>query len=109
MADNCQFTSRNAFDETRQIVQIFSQSVAAALRPVGIAVSPKVGCQHMKMGLQRLRYGVPATAMIAAAMDQDQGWGVLIAPVCIMQPKALRLVEATFWTGHRAFNPVDGR
>jgi hypothetical protein len=26
-----------------------------------------------------------------------------------MQPKALRLVEATFWTGHRAFNPVDGR
>src|SRR5665647_448493 len=106
MADNCHFTCRNALYETRQIVHIFGQGVAAPFRPVGIAMSPKVGRQYVKMGLQRLRNCVPATAVIAAAMDQDQGWSFLIAPVCIMQPKALRLVEATFWTGHRAFNPV---
>jgi hypothetical protein len=54
----------------------------------------------MKMGLQRSGDQVPASTMVPAAMNQKHEWSILIAPVRIMQPKALRLEEATFRNGH---------
>ena len=44
----------------------------------------------MPVVAQFLCHPIPAARMIAAAMDQEQGRRVGVAPVDIIQPKALR-------------------
>src|SRR5215217_3980501 len=105
MADDRGLSCPYVPHEPRQVVDIFGQRVAAAFRPVGIAVAAKVGGEHMKMRLQCAGDCVPATAMIAPAMDQKQGRSILIAPVGVMQPQALRDEEAALRSGHCSFNP----
>jgi len=100
MAYDRHLLRRRAAHQTRQVVHIFGQRIAAAPGPVGIAMAAQVGGQHMKMRLQRPGDQVEAAAMIAAAMDQQHRRRIRVAPVPIMQPQPLRLVEAAFRTGH---------
>ena len=77
-----------------QIVDVIGQAVAAAFRPLGIAVPAQIGRDDVKIRPQRPRHLVPAAGVIEAAMDQQQQWRRCVAPVGVVQPKSVRLVEA---------------
>ena len=51
------------------------------------------------MRLQCTSDRIPTTAVVAAAMDEEQRRCRLIAPVGIMQPQALGFVETVFCVG----------
>lgn len=52
-------------------------------------MTAQIGREHVKMRLKRAGDGVPAPAMIAAAMDQDGDGRAVIAPIGIVQPQAV--------------------
>lgn len=73
-----------------------------------MSLDAQIGRDHMEVRLQRAGDGIPAPAMIAAAMDQDERRSVLVAPIGIVQPQAMGLVVATLRGGHRGY-PFTGR
>ena len=52
-------------------------------------MTAQVRREHMKVRLQRAGEAVPAAAMIAPAVDQNDGRRILVAPVRVVQPQAL--------------------
>ena len=53
-------------------------------------MATQVRCNDVPIMAQFLSNPVPAARMVAAAMDQKQGWRIGVAPIDIVQPKALR-------------------
>ena len=62
-------------------------------------MTTEIGGHNVKMRLQCTSDRIPTTAVVAAAMDEEQRRYRLIAPVGIMQPQALGFVETVFWVG----------
>ena len=62
-------------------------------------MATEIGGHNVEMRLQCTSDRIPTTAVVAAAMDEDQRRRRLITPVGIMQPQTLRFVETIFRVG----------
>ena len=72
-----------------QIVNVIGQAVAAAGRPVGLAVPAKVGSNDMKRRPQRSRQLIPAAGVIEPTMNQDQWRRRWVTPIREVKSKPL--------------------
>ena len=63
--------------------------------------------EHMEIRLQRACDEIPTAAVIAPAVHQQQQRRIRVAPVRVVQPQTLRVVEMTLRLGHeRGHAPV---
>jgi hypothetical protein len=72
-----------------QIVNVIGQAVAAAGRPIGIAVPAKVGSNDMKRRPQRSRQMIPTARVIEPTMKQDQRRRRRVTPIREVKSKPL--------------------
>ena len=72
-----------------QIVNVIGQAVAAAGRPVGLAVPAKVGSNDMKRRPQRSRQMIPTAGVVETAMNQNQRRRRGVTPIREVKPKPL--------------------
>ncbi len=107
MTDNCCFLHCRGTHQTCQVIHVIRQTVAAAFRPTGVSMATEIGGHNMKVRLQCSSDPIPAAAMVAASMDEDQRRRCAITPIGIMQPQALGFVEAVCrtdqWRNHFIF------
>jgi hypothetical protein len=70
-------------------------------------MATEIGGHNMKVRLQCSSDLIPAAAVVAASMDEDQRRRCAITPIGIMQPQALGFVEAVCrtdqWRNHFIF------
>ena len=71
-------------DQLRQIVNKCGHFVIAIGRPRAVAMAPQIRGNDMPVMTQFFGYPIPATRVIAAAMDQEQRRRVGITPVDIV-------------------------
>ena len=79
-------------NELGQVVDIGLHVVVAFRRPFAVTVASEIRCDNMPILSQFLGDPVPASAMVTPAMHEKQRWRALIAPICVMQLEALRLI-----------------
>ncbi len=77
-------------DQLGQVVDIGGGVVDPVRRPGAVAVAAQVRGDDVPVVAQLARHPVPAAAMVASAMHQQQRRGGGIAPVDIVQPQPLR-------------------
>ena len=84
-----------AFIKLVEIEHVIDHRVAAADRPVGIAMAAKVGRDQMEMPAQLERDPVPVAAMVASAVHQDRHRLVRVAPVDVvkLEPLGIEVVR----------------
>src|SRR5450759_1012956 len=94
MADDGDLPEACGLHHACQIVNVIGQAVAAAGRPVGLAVPAEVGRDDMKIRPQRLRRMIPAAGVIETAVNEDQRRGRWVTPIGEVKPKPLGLIIA---------------
>src|SRR3546814_10762698 len=75
-------------DELGDVIDMGRRRIAAVGGPLAVAMAPEVGRDDVTVRPQLLRHPIPVAAMIATAVQQEEGRRVRIAPVNIMQPQA---------------------
>jgi len=86
--------------ELCDVVDVVGQHVGAALDPLRIAVASQIGRDHVVVGSERFRHPVPTPAVVPAPVHEEQGRRAPIAPIDVVQAKALRIVDV----GGRSMN-----
>src|ERR1700688_2949625 len=81
MADDRNLLKACGLHQACQVVDVIGQAVAAAGRPVGLAVPAKVRSNDMERRPQRLRQLIPTAGVIETAMIQDQRRRRRVAPI----------------------------
>ena len=82
--------------ELGQVEDIAHDRVIAGPAPPAVAVPAQVGADDVPVFAQRLRCPVPAAAVIAPAVKQDQRRCLRVAPVGVVKLRALRDVAARY-------------
>jgi hypothetical protein len=77
-------------DQLREVVDEGVHRVVAFGRPFAVAVAAQVGADDVPVAAQFLGHPVPAAAMIAPAVLEDQQGRLRVAPVDVVQAQALR-------------------
>ena len=80
-------------EELRDVVHVVRQHVGAALDPLGVPVAPEVGGDDVVVLAERLGHPVPAPAMVPPAVHEEEGRRVRVAPVHVVEAKALGEVD----------------
>ena len=80
--------------ELRDVGDVVDHRVVATEHPLGITVATQVRSDDVVVAAQVLRYPVPVAAVVAAAVDEQQGRGSFVSPIGVMQAQPLREVRA---------------
>src|SRR5207247_451923 len=70
---------------------VVDHRVGAAYRPGGVAVPAEIGGDEVEVAAQVGRHPVPAPAVVAPAVQEEEGRLVRVAPVDVVELQALRV------------------
>ena len=71
-------------DELGDVVDVVDHGVAGAVDPLRVPVSAQIGGDDVVVVAQGLRHPVPVAAVVASAVDEEQGRLLFVPPVDIM-------------------------
>src|ERR1051326_213627 len=93
MADDSHRREVPLVDQLREVIDVVRGSVMPGIGPLRVAVTAEVRGDDVIFVPQRGRDPVPVAAMVPPAMDEQQRWGVRVAPVDVVQPQTLRKIH----------------
>src|SRR5207245_579009 len=77
--------------ERGQVEHVVDHRVGAAHRPGGVAVPAQIGGDEVEVAAQVGRHPVPAPAVVAPAVQEEEGPPLRVAPVDVVERQALRV------------------
>ena len=89
VADDRDLLDSERAQQLVDVERVVDHGVAAADRPLRVAVAAQVGGDDVEVAPQILRHPVPVAGVVAAAVDQQQRRLVGIPPVDVLQLEAL--------------------
>ncbi len=72
-------------DDLREVIDIGCHRVVAIRGPGAIAVTAQIRGHHVPVGAQAVRHPIPASAMISAAVQEQQRRGLRISPIDVVK------------------------
>src|SRR5690349_10929988 len=77
-------------NELSKVVDVRVHAIVPFRRPSAVAMAAKVRRDHVPVLGQLLCGPIPAAAVIASSVDENDGRCIGVAPVDVMEPQALR-------------------
>src|SRR5207247_7407304 len=84
--------------EGGQVEHVVDHRVGAAYRPGGVAVPAEIGGDEVEVAAQVGRHPVPAPAVVAPAVQEEEGPLVRVAPVDVVRSEERRVGKERRYT-----------